>query len=67
MTDIYLTISLSTHNGDNTPQNHFRIFGLNWECGTEVEFKQYDALVWTAFVWVRIACSRLLFWTAQFI
>ena len=22
MTDIYLTISLSTHNGDNTPQNY---------------------------------------------
>jgi len=23
MTDIYLTSSLSTHNGDDTPQNHF--------------------------------------------
>jgi len=25
MTDIYLTISLSTHNGDDTPQNYERL------------------------------------------
>ena len=26
MTEIYLTISLSTHNGDDTPQNNDTIF-----------------------------------------
>jgi len=27
MTDIYLTISVSTYNGDDTPQNPQRVFG----------------------------------------
>jgi len=33
MTDIYLTISLSTHNGDDPPQNYERytvFFHINW-------------------------------------
>jgi len=28
MTEIYLTISLSTHNGDDTPQNYYMVISL---------------------------------------
>jgi hypothetical protein len=49
MTDIYLTISLSTHNGDDTPQNYAHLgsffFFLQDSLGGRLELQQRNMAV----------------------